>query len=302
MALSSREKFLEQGLSILQWKRALDAFDLVKKEMCAEKGYKRYNGTHYYYHLIDVAQKLIGYGIRDEKIITAALLHDILEDVPAYNFEIINFMYGTNVAQMVDLVTKKEAVDYSKQENMTSYLNAISENIGASLIKTADRIHNFGTLSDATAEHKIKQVTETESFFIPFFKLCRNKYPRYAFIFFDAKTQIEPHLQEIKDHYDELNKLKNEFIGDSLISNNLSLLKSKNINFPPTLSNLLDWIQSRGFQYNLDFAIGSNGKALYYINLISDQRETYKTSSNIKEEAAAQAILWIIENENLQNV
>lgn len=208
MCVNSREKFLEQSLSILRWNNALDALALVRNEMNAEKGYTRHNGTHYYYHPVDVAQKLINFGIRDEDIIVAALLHDIVEDVPYFNIKIIQDKFGERVAIMVNLVTKKPNINYKISENLNEYLDNISKNYGAALIKTVDRIHNFGTLKDATPDKKIRQANETQLYFIPFFKKCRNMYPRYAYIFFEAKTSIEPHLWEIQEHYKEINELK----------------------------------------------------------------------------------------------
>jgi (p)ppGpp synthase/HD superfamily hydrolase len=209
---SSRVRHLEETLSILHFDEALRAFDLVVSEMSAEKGYVRHNGTHYYYHLVDVAQKLLNFGIRDEDIIVAALLHDIVEDVPGYTIDQVSHMFNSRVAHMVNLVTKKPGIDYKIAEHMESYLEEISFHVGASLIKAADRMHNFGTLRDASPEKKLRQALETETFFIPFFKKCRNMYPRYAAFFFEAKTQIEPHLWEIKSHHEEVSMLKKKIM------------------------------------------------------------------------------------------
>lgn len=208
--VSSRVGHLEHTLSILNFKDALRAFDLVVEEMSAGKGYMRLNGTHYYYHLVDVAQKLLNFGIRDEDIIVAALLHDLVEDVPEFTIDDLSHRFNSRVGYMVNLVTKKRDVDYRIRENMEKYLEDISFHYGAALIKTADRMHNFGTLRDASPEKKMKQALETEELFIPFFKSCRNMYPRYAPIFFEAKTQIEPHLFEIKSHYEEVQELKRQ--------------------------------------------------------------------------------------------
>lgn len=207
---TSRTRHLEETLSILKFDNALRAFDLVLKEMCAEKGFKRHNGTHYYFHLVDVAQKLINFGIRDEDIITAALLHDIVEDVPDFTIELIQKLFNPRVAHIVNLVTKKPGLNYKIPEILIDYLEKISEDYGAALVKTADRMHNFGTLKDASPEKKLRQALETEQYFIPFFKKCRKQYPRYAAFFFEAKTQIEPHLWAIKEHDVEVKRLETE--------------------------------------------------------------------------------------------
>ncbi|WP_273854219.1 HD domain-containing protein [Guptibacillus spartinae] len=207
--LSSRTKHLEHTLAVLGFNRlGLKAFDLVIDEMCAEKGFTRHNGTHYYYHLIDVAQKLINEGIDDEEIIAAALLHDLVEDVDKYTIHWVESEFNSNVAHMVGLLTKDPDIDYKRdKEALSLYLNLIFENVGASLIKTADRIHNFGTLKDASVEKKKRYAMETEMYFFPFFKKCRKRYVRYASFWFQAKTEIEPHLREIKERYEQEEKL-----------------------------------------------------------------------------------------------
>lgn len=214
----SRVKYLEQTLSILGYTDSLRALDFVVKVMCAEKGFKRHDGSHYYYHLSDATQDLLNHGVREQSIVTACLLHDAVEDIEWVTIEDIEREYGHDVAEMVDLVTKKKHVGYKQTQNMGIYLNRISQNYGASLIKTADRKHNFSTLKDATREKKLRQAKETEELFVPLFKQCRKLYPRYANYFFSAKTAIEPHLWEIKEHYREVEELEGEIedLRDSL--------------------------------------------------------------------------------------
>lgn len=213
----SRVQFFEHNLSILQYEMAYRALNLVKDEMCKEKGFMRHNGTHYFFHLVDVAQKLLNAGIRDEDIITAALLHDLVEDVlkldgtPKYSIKDLSSLFNDNVAHMVDLLTKKQGVDYkTNKEELQLYLTRISENLGASLIKVSDRLHNITTILDATHEKRLRQAIETEIYFLPFFKTCRKLYPWHAAFFFEAKTIVEPQIQMIKEHHEEKMKLIQE--------------------------------------------------------------------------------------------
>ncbi len=210
---ASRVRYLEKCLSILGFTDSLKAMDFVIEEMCVEKGFQRHDGSHYYYHLIDATQDLLNHGVREQNILTACLLHDAVEDIEWVSIEMIEEAYGHEVATMVDLVTKKKDIDYKRSGNMHIYLDRISQNMGASLIKTADRKHNFSTLRDATREKKLRQADETEQLFMPFFKYCRKLYPRYANYFFSAKTAIEPHLWEIKERYAEVEKLE-ETLGE----------------------------------------------------------------------------------------
>lgn len=207
----SQLRFLESNLATLGYTDSLRALDWMVEEMCVEKGFQRHNGEHYYYHLVHTTQDLLSHGVRSQSIITACLLHDAIEDIEGVTAKMIQDSYGLEVSSMVNLVTKKDYINYKEDENaMNTYLSLILENAGASLIKTSDKKHNFGTLRDATPEKKLRHALEAEKLFIPFFKECRNKFPRYAGYFYSARTAIEPHLWEIKEHHEEVEMLKDE--------------------------------------------------------------------------------------------
>lgn len=208
--IESRELLLEEQLSVLGFNNSLRALDLMRKEMCAEKGFTRHNGDHYYYHLVDVTQDLINHGVRHEACIVASLLHDYQEDVPGVTFRMIETLFSSEVALYVYLLSKNPEINYHNEDNLRTYLNFIGDHVWTALIKTSDRKHNFSTLKDATFEKRMKQAIETESYFIPAFKEWRNKFPRYAPYFFGAKTSIEPHLWAIKEYQGEIDKLKSE--------------------------------------------------------------------------------------------
>lgn len=200
--LSSRTKFLIQNLKILDYSQSMKALKLVINEMSAENGFARHDGSHYYLHLVDVAQTLINFGVRNENIITAAILHDYLEDVEGVTEKMLESLFNKEVASMVSLLTKKKDIDYhSDKVEMQLYLDRIFENEGACLIKVADRIHNFSSMRAGTSfEHKMRQVTNTKEFFIPFFKRCRNEYVEFSHFFFHAKTFVEPIMFEIEEN------------------------------------------------------------------------------------------------------
>lgn len=206
----SRTLFLEQTLTQKGMHKAIEALDLMKKEMCAERDFKRHNGDHYYYHLVDVTQDLLNHNITHEPCIIASLLHDYMEDVEGVTYKLIEQKFGVEVADIVYLLTKQKHLNYKDPVVMMQYLHAISGNVWATLIKAADRKHNFSTLKDATFEKRLRQANETDSLFIPFFKAMRKRYPRYAAFFFGAKTAIEPHLWAIKEYQAEIERLNKE--------------------------------------------------------------------------------------------
>lgn len=208
----SVSQFLERRLSTIYGidSMAIKAFDLVREEMCAERGYTRNNGTDYYNHCVDVANTLISYGIKDEDVICAALLHDIIEDVEGYKQKTIEKMFNANVARLVMLVTKKQGVDYKQSEELRKYLEEILTDKDAAAIKTADRMNNMMSLEEKTFESRHKKAIETQIYYIPFFNDCRCKYPRYENLFYAAQTEIETLIFHIESFYEEIQRLQKE--------------------------------------------------------------------------------------------
>lgn len=205
-------QFLERRISTLYGidSNAMRALDLVTKEMCAEKGFTRDDGQDYYVHCTDVANTIISFGIKDEDVVCAALLHDLIEDVKGYTEEAVAGLFNTRVAHLVLLVTKLPDRDYHQPEVINEYLDTISKDMYAAAIKTADRMHNMMTLSEKTFEAKVRKCLETETYYLPFFKKCRKLYPRYENLFYAARTQIQPLIYEIKTFYAEIEKLRSE--------------------------------------------------------------------------------------------
>ena len=208
----SPSQFLERRLSILYGidSLAIKALDLVREEMCAAKGFKRDNGSDYFNHCVDVANTLISFEIKDEDVICAAILHDIIEDVEGYRRVTIEKMFNDNVARLVMLVTKKEGVDYKLPESIKAYLKGIASDMNAAAIKTADRMHNMMTLDEKTFEARYRKAMETKQFYLPFFKQCRYMYPRYENLFYAARAEIEPLVFHIESFYEELVRQQTE--------------------------------------------------------------------------------------------
>lgn len=208
----SPSQFLERRLVTLFGinSKAIKALDLVREEMCAEKGFKRDNGTDYYNHCVDVANTLISFCIKDEDVICAALLHDIIEDVEGYREVTITKMFNSNVARLVMLVTKSEGINYKQPEAIKSYLQTISTDMNAAAIKASDRMHNMMTLEEKTFEARYRKAMETKTYYLPFFKQCRYMYPRYENLFYAARAEIEPLIFHIESFYQEIQKQQKE--------------------------------------------------------------------------------------------
>lgn len=205
-------QFLERRIATIYGinSASITALDLVRQEMCVERGFKRDDGQDYYNHCVDVANTLISFGVKDEDAICAALLHDIVEDVEGYTEETITRLFNPRVAKFVMLVTKDSSKDYKDPNVIGEYLDNISRDMFAATIKTADRMHNMMTLQEKTFEARYRKAIETEKYYMPFFKKCRQLYPRYENLFYAARTQIHPLIFEIKSFYSEIEKLRAE--------------------------------------------------------------------------------------------
>ena len=144
------------------------AFHFAKQ---AHKGVKRLSGEPYIMHPIAVAMiacKEVGLGSTS---ISAALLHDVVEDTD-YTVEDIENMFGAKIAQIVDGLTKISGGIFGENasaqaENFKKLLLTMSNDIRVILIKICDRLHNMRTLNSQPANKQYKIAGETLYIYAP---------------------------------------------------------------------------------------------------------------------------------------
>ncbi len=144
------------------------AYNMAKE---AHKGTRRKSGEPYILHPIAVARivcKEMGLGSTS---ISAALLHDVVEDTD-YTVEDLKVIFGEKIAHIVDGLTKIShgmfGENVSEQaENFRKLLLTMSEDIRVILIKIADRLHNMRTLSSMTPAKQFKISGETLYIYAP---------------------------------------------------------------------------------------------------------------------------------------
>ena len=175
-------------------------FDLIKQEFkrnnssteMVEKAFKlatflhkdqrRKDGKLYVSHPIEVALILAQLDY-DENVVSAALLHDVVEDCD-YTLEQIKKEFNSQVAEMVDCVS---AIDKAKfvfnendvyedknfkkasiEEQSFKKLIAIGKkNPLGFCIKFADRLHNLRTIDCFEYNKQLEKVKETERWIVP---------------------------------------------------------------------------------------------------------------------------------------
>ena len=156
-------------LSIEQYSPDSDLELIIKAYNLAESahvGQYRKSGERYFVHPVSVAKILVELQM-DVMTIAAGLLHDVVEDTK-YTYDDIKKLFGTEVAELVDGVTKLGKIEYKSKEetqaeNIRKMFIAMAKDIRVVLIKLADRLHNMRTLnymSEAKAKEKARETLE----------------------------------------------------------------------------------------------------------------------------------------------
>lgn len=139
----------------------------------AHEGQYRKSGEPYITHPLAVASILIELNI-DTASICAALLHDVIEDT-ACTKSILSSEFGTEIANLVDGVSKITQVEYMSEEqeqaeNFRKMLLAMSKDIRVIIIKLADRLHNMRTIAGLSRVKQVAKSHETIDIYVPIAK------------------------------------------------------------------------------------------------------------------------------------
>ena len=110
----------------------------------------RRSGAPYIEHPVQIAYIASQLSL-DATAISAALLHDVVEDTP-YTYEDIETLFGKSVAEIVDGVTHLKQIQYNTREeqqveNLRKMFLAMAKDIRVVIIKLIDRLHNMRTLN-----------------------------------------------------------------------------------------------------------------------------------------------------------
>jgi GTP diphosphokinase / guanosine-3',5'-bis(diphosphate) 3'-diphosphatase len=159
-----------------EWSGYLKPEDLSQIESAyhfseaAHEGQFRQSGEPYISHPLAVANILAQWHL-DSQALTAALLHDVMEDTAVTKSE-LSRNFGKPVAELVDGLSKLDKIEFETQEkaqaeNFRKMLLAMARDVRVILIKLADRLHNMRTL-DAVDAHKRRRIArETLEIYAP---------------------------------------------------------------------------------------------------------------------------------------
>ncbi len=160
-------------------KQIMRAFEFAKK---AHLGQKRHTGEPYINHALQTAIFIADLKL-DSASITAALLHDCIEDTSCTLAE-IQKNFGKTVAHLVSGVTKlgkirivkkwffrvdkQELETFDRQiETLRKMFMAMAKDIRVVIIKLADRLHNMKTLEGVEESKRLRIAKETLEIYAP---------------------------------------------------------------------------------------------------------------------------------------
>ena len=166
-ALAEFMEYIHTYLTDDECNQVLKAFELADK---AHEGQLRASGEPYIMHPLAVAEILAHLQI-DHITLMAALMHDVVEDT-SYSKEDLENMFGSEVAFLVDGVTKLNQFQYEtkedrQMENYRKMILAMAKDVRVVVIKLGDRLHNMRTLKHMRSDKQKRIAKETLEIFAP---------------------------------------------------------------------------------------------------------------------------------------
>ena len=136
----------------------------------AHTGRRRRSGEPYIIHPISVAKIVVGEIGLGYKSITAALLHDVVDNTD-YTVDDIRNLFGEKIGSLVEGLSKIKVVldngGNTRAENLKHMLLTLNDDARVVLIKLADRLHNCRTIEYMPEVKRDKILSETMFIFIP---------------------------------------------------------------------------------------------------------------------------------------
>ncbi|HEY8482091.1 MAG TPA: HD domain-containing protein [Spirillospora sp.] len=132
---------------------------------------RRPTGAPYVEHLLEALEVLVrGPKVTDPAVLSAALLHDVVEDTSATVAD-VEAEFGAEVAELVDWVTKPPAGGSGRQAKRAAraaYLRRLRQAPRkAVLVKLADRASNVQTLDRMPPDFQRRYYAETLTYILP---------------------------------------------------------------------------------------------------------------------------------------
>ncbi len=233
------------------------AFELANH---AHRHQRRKSGEPYILHPIEVARicyQEIGLG---PTAVISAILHDIVEDTPVTQDEILQ-LFGSKISKIVDGLTKLDGL-YNKEsnnvespqaENFKKVLSTLVEDVRVVLIKMADRLHNLRTIGSMPQHKQLKISAETSYIYIPLAHRLGLYSVKTEFQDICMKISDSETYADIKTKLNESKESRNQYVDKFLAPINEKLKNTKvsyrTMGRPKAIHSIYNKIKTKGIPF-----------------------------------------------------
>lgn len=201
--------------------KALEAFEFGRENHSKlGTGFRKDGITPNFQHQIEICLFLttLKEVADEETVIIAGLLHDVREDAHIED-EVIAHKFGRKAADAVEKLTKEfKGIKKSPE----SYFDILATCPIASLVKLADRIHNFSSMVGVfTIPKQEHYVFEVKEYFLPLVKKARNNFPHQHMSYHAMGTFLKCMCKPIEAALvaeKQVNQLKQEASEQTVLS------------------------------------------------------------------------------------
>lgn len=205
--LDHMKTFIKTKASTLKLNNTLKAIPYAYK---AHEGVNRKKSdVPYIYHPLSLACRALSLGIKDDHIIAACILHDVIEDAVLTkdkevkpraltskeeylrDIEKKDLPVSKETSELVYLLSHQKENGKKRGNMLKSYYEAIANNPKASLIKCLDRADNLcGMAYGLSKERQIRYVKETEEYIYKLLDVIKAE-PKYNNAYFILSYEIK---------------------------------------------------------------------------------------------------------------
>lgn len=167
-------------IAIKYWMHGRDYVDAVQAMEFASDyhtGTRKDGITPEFQHQVSIASYLrtLPTLIYPQETLATSFLHDVVEDY-SVDLQIIEDRFGKTVRRGVSLLSKKIG---GYETNPKDYYMNMRNDAVASIVKGADRMHNFQTMPGVFTEEKQRlYIDDCVEYILPMLKAARKKFPK----------------------------------------------------------------------------------------------------------------------------
>jgi GTP pyrophosphokinase len=154
--------------------RIIDAYEMARS---VHAGQLRNDGTPFFDHIARTARILMDeLGAYDTDLITAAFLHDVLEDSTKITRDVLEYNFGSYVAYVVETLTKDLAKAKSDPDNIDlQYVARLKKSShDCMMIKLAARLDNVRCISFNLKRNPVVYLSNTLERYLPIAEASNN--------------------------------------------------------------------------------------------------------------------------------